>query len=258
MVKPMKRLPQSPRKIRPPPRCRKLKRRKPRQAPHEGHEQEAHEQLAEHDGVEQQHPAGHEGDPRREPVHVVEEVEGVRDPHDPEHGDHDVHPLVGQERRAHVGQDHHQRGRDLAQGLHRGVEAVAQDVVAEAHREGEGGADAEGHDLALHPVGLRERGEPVAEGLREPRALADAAGRADSPRGPPGGRRRRPPLLRYAAWGRDGLCAGRAGPWPRGAGPGRGSRARGRWTRMKVAAITMRRSPAPPIQAANFSARSSR
>ena len=69
----------------------------PEEAPHEGDEDEADEELAEDPGVHQQHQRGHEGDAGGEPVHVVEQVEGVRDAHHPDDGEGDVERVVVEE-----------------------------------------------------------------------------------------------------------------------------------------------------------------
>ena len=83
----------------------------PEQAPHEGDEHEADEELAEDPGVDEQHQRGHEGDAGGEPVHVVEQVEGVRDAHHPDEGEGHVERVVVEEVGADPARDEDERRR---------------------------------------------------------------------------------------------------------------------------------------------------
>ena len=69
------------------PRGMDVEDEEPEQASHEGHEEQADEDLVERPGVDEEHERGHEGDARTEAVHVVEEVERVGDRDDPEDGE---------------------------------------------------------------------------------------------------------------------------------------------------------------------------
>ena len=140
--------------------------------------------------------------------------------------------------------DQDQGGHELARRPSAHVEALAQDVVEQAHREGEGRAEGEGHELALHAVGFLQQGR----GSRRSAAGRPRSGRRRGARRDPTttttAKERKtamPPVRGVGSrWTLRGPGRSRA---PRRVSRGRGSRARGRPRAAKVAARTRRRSP---------------
>ena len=111
----------------------------------------------------QQHQRGHEGDAGGEPVHVVEQVEGVRDAHHPDDGEGHVERVVVEEVGADPARDEDDGGQDLAGELEAHLEAVAQHVVEEADQERDRGAEEERHQLPLDAVRLLQHGHRPRE-----------------------------------------------------------------------------------------------
>ncbi len=145
-----------------------VEEQKAEETPHERHQDQADEKLAQQPGIDEEHARGHEGDTGGEAVHVVEEVECVRDPHHPEERDRGVQPVGGHERRADVGRNDHHGSDDLAQNLPAHLEPGPQDVVREADAKGQGRAHEQGEELLLHSVGFLKEGEGCTEvGLHE-------------------------------------------------------------------------------------------
>ena len=146
-------------------------------------ERERRDQMARMDGerVDREERAGNRGQRCREPVHVVQEVEGVRHPHDPDDADRRGERAVRDDLDADPCREDDRRGRNLREDLRerrepedvvdepRGVEQrAARENPAEltcrgnrTHEERDAGRDEEPRQEAASPEQRRRAGVPA-------------------------------------------------------------------------------------------------
>ncbi len=87
------------------------------------------------DGVDREVPAGDDSERRRQAVHVVEQVERIRDPDEPEEADRPRDDLVADDLDVEPAGEHDHRGRDLRGQLRDGTQVA--EVVDESGGEDE-------------------------------------------------------------------------------------------------------------------------
>ena len=126
-----------------------------------------------------------------QPVHVVEQVEGVREPDEPQHPDRPAERRAGDELDRDGALEDDERGRELGAELGGGVEV--DDVVEQAEREHDGAADHERptsrresrRGRSRSRRGRRARSRRRCRCRRKPASGSCASGRgADRPRTP--------------------------------------------------------------------------
>ncbi len=181
--KPSTWLPESPMKTRALRPGRRLKGRKPRQAPPSASattSASSPESCVERG--EREDGAGDRGERRCQPVHVVEQVERVRDPDEPDESEHRREHVVAEDLDRQPGGEDDARRRELGDQLRDRLQRV--DVVDEAGDEEDCAAAEDPEQLAAR-VG-RANGDCGADARDEAEEDADAAER---------GRRARVPAL---------------------------------------------------------------
>ena len=114
--------------------------------------------------VDREEGAGDRRERRREPVHVVEEVERVRHPDEPEDADHRPDDRVRDDLDAHAGREHERGSRELRADLRDRREA--EDIVEQARGEEDRAAADDACEL---PAGRDQtRRERDADGDEQP------------------------------------------------------------------------------------------
>ena len=189
--KPSTWLPESPMKTRALRPGRRLKGRKPRQAPPSASATTSGSSPASwSSAATAKTRTGDRGERRREAVHVVEQVERVRDPDEPDEPEHGREHVVAEDLDRQPGGEHDPRRRELGRQLGDRLQRV--DVVGEAGDEEDRAAAEDPEQLAArvgradrdggaYPRDEAEEDADAAERGRRARVPALARGVGDEP-----------------------------------------------------------------------------
>ena len=147
--------------------------------PHECGEDEAEEDLSESKSVQEEDERGAHRHPCREPVHVVEEVEGVRDSENPEEAQDEIDRRDPRELHLNAAADGNGGRRALAEELETHVKPIAEQVVEKPDAEHDEPARKQADKRGEDGVGFRKRRRDIGSEVSKRGHARELGGEGD-------------------------------------------------------------------------------